>query len=329
MSNVALPSAQEFSLMKEMGRMAVASGLLPAAINTPEKAVIIMMKGRELGIPPMQAFSSIAVINGKPTMSAELMLSMIYRNVPGAIVNYLRSDAQACEIEAQRPGGKSAKFAFTIEDARRANLLGKGPWQTYPSAMLRARTVSAMARAVFPDALSGVVYTPEELGAEVDDEGRVLDQPPMDQAEPEAREVTHADRVDDMIAHAKHEVRNEISRRNFRKNPGDHRIMFGAKYAGKTISEAVERDGHPEFQKWLGVLEEIAQKKGYTSLPPDHQLVADLYALYREDQMKQRHEEIPLTDEEEAQVERMIDEQRMGRVIHYTPEDALRDRNEK
>lgn len=170
-----IPSAQEFATMKELGNMAIKSGLLPTSINTPEKAIIIMLKGRELGIPPMQAFSSIAVINGKPTMSAELMLGMIFKNVPGAVVDFITTSDLKCEIEAKRPNGKKTKFSFTIEDAKRANLTGKGPWVTYPAAMLRARCISAMARAMFPDALSGVVYTPEELGASVDDEGNVLD----------------------------------------------------------------------------------------------------------------------------------------------------------
>jgi len=172
-----MPTVQEFQTMKELGKMAVGSGFLPAGIRNSDQAVIIMLKGRELGIPAMQAFSSIAVINGKPTMSAELMLSMIYRNVPGAVVNFLKTDETTCEISAKRPSGTATTFKFSMEDARRANLTGKGPWVTYPAAMLRARCISSMARAMFPDALSGVVYTAEELGANVDDEGAVIDTP--------------------------------------------------------------------------------------------------------------------------------------------------------
>lgn len=176
-----LPSVQEFQTMKDLGNMAVKSGFLPTSIKTPEQAIIIMLKGRELGIPPMQAFSSIAVVNGKPTMSAELMLSMIYKNVSGAIVDFAKTDNNECVIEAKRPNGKKTKFTFSMEDAKRANLTGKGPWVTYPSAMLRARCISAMARAMFPDALSGVVYTPEELGAQVDEDLNIIDVPTDDQ----------------------------------------------------------------------------------------------------------------------------------------------------
>ena len=182
-----LPEPAEFTMMKEMATMAVKSGLLPVAINSPEKALIIMLKGRELQIPPMQAFSHINVISGKPTMSAELMLAQIYKCVPRAVVNFTSTNEKECVIEAQRPHGMKTKFSFTIEEAQQAGLLSKGPWKQYPSAMLRARCISAMARALFPDALNGVSYTPEELGAdvEIDDSGseNVKDVSPIDKKE--------------------------------------------------------------------------------------------------------------------------------------------------
>lgn len=173
-----MPNQTELSTMKELCSTLVQSGFLPSSIKSPHQALAIMLKGRELNLPPMQSFSSIAIISGKPTMSSELMLSMIYRNCPGAIVNFEVTDATVCKISAKRPNGKATDFSFSMEDAKRAGLAGKGPWATYPAAMLRARCVSAMARAIFPDALSGVVYTPEEMGAEVDEEGQVKDVTP-------------------------------------------------------------------------------------------------------------------------------------------------------
>lgn len=229
----AIPTPQEFQTMKELGQMAIKSGFLPVSVNTPEKAVIIMLKGRELGIPPMHAFSSIAVVNGKPTMSAELMLSMIYRNVPGALVNFLTTNESACMIEAKRPGGKATEFSFTMDDAKRANLAGKGPWQTYPAAMLRARCISAMARAMFPDALSGVVYTPEELGAHVDDDGTVLFI--ENQTESTPRDVSPPQ------SPAKEERSAE---------GGDYVIQFSGKYKNATVRDAVARDGLAKLQSY-------------------------------------------------------------------------------
>jgi hypothetical protein len=50
-----------------------------------------------------------------------------------------------------------------MEDAKVAGLLSKDTWKKYPEAMLRARCVAIVARALFPDAIMGASYTPEEL----------------------------------------------------------------------------------------------------------------------------------------------------------------------
>jgi hypothetical protein len=172
--NSNFPTAQEFQTMKELGAMAVASGFLPASIKTPEQAVVIMLKGRELGIGPMEAFSKISVIQGKPCMDAELMLSMGLKKIPGLVVNVLETTNTNCTIEAKRPGGKLVSLSFNWEDATRAGLTNKDNWKKYPGTMLRWRAISAIAKIVFPDALSGVSHTPDELGAIVDEDGSVV-----------------------------------------------------------------------------------------------------------------------------------------------------------
>lgn len=168
----------------------VASGYLPAHITknaTPEvaiaRALTIATKGRELGIPPLQAFSSIYLVEGKPALAAELMLALIYAKCRGAQVTYLTPPEKANEeatFEFVRPGGKPQVFRFTMEDAKRAGVAGKDNWRKYPAAMLRARCVSAGARAVFPDAIMGC-YTPEELGGPAIIEGEIIeDETPRD-----------------------------------------------------------------------------------------------------------------------------------------------------
>ena len=53
-----------------MAEQLVPTGFLPKAIDTPQKAAAILLKGRELGIAPMAALSGIAIINQKPTVMA-------------------------------------------------------------------------------------------------------------------------------------------------------------------------------------------------------------------------------------------------------------------
>jgi hypothetical protein len=214
-----MPQPTEFELMKQIASVAFNSKLLPTSITTKEAALIIVMKGRELGIPPMNAFSSIAVVNGKPTMSAELMLALIYKNVAGSVVDFIKTTNDECVIEAKRPNGKRTTFSFTMKDAQLAGLNTKTVWKQYPQAMLRARCVSAMARAMFPDALSGVVYTPEELGAVVDDEGQVESIPDVTPAAPIAA-ASLPFPLYDIPEHA-----------------GDYKIKFGKKYIGKALKD--------------------------------------------------------------------------------------------
>jgi hypothetical protein len=165
----AFPTMQEIQTYKELGAIFVQSGFLPVTVKTPVQAITIMAKGKELGLGPMQSFSMISVIQGKPTLSAEGMLAIIYRDMPNAVINFIQSDAKVCVIEAKR-GNNDAfnKFSFTMDEAKVAGLTRNQTWTSYPTAMLRARCISSMARAKFPDCIAGCSYTPEELGGETD-----------------------------------------------------------------------------------------------------------------------------------------------------------------
>ena len=187
------PSESEWAQLQQQAAIVVKTGFLPRAVDTAEKAITIALKGRELGIPPMQAYSHIHIIQGKPTISAELMLSLIYKNCPGAVVNYIENTDKKCVIEATRPAHKATKFSYSIEEAKLAGLLSKDSWKNYPAAMLRARAVSIMARAQFPDAVMGCSYIPEELGADVDHDGEVVTVPAVSvSTQPEAKPAIEA-----------------------------------------------------------------------------------------------------------------------------------------
>lgn len=49
--------------------------------------------------------------------------------------------------------------------------------------MLWARCITIIGRTVFPDCLSGISYTPEELGAEVNEDGEIISIPGDDKKE--------------------------------------------------------------------------------------------------------------------------------------------------
>ncbi len=172
-----LPSENEWKHILSICDIAVRSGMLPNSVKTKEAAAIIALKARELNLPFMVGFSQIFVVSGKPSMSAELIQSLARRNLPGLVINILETSSSKCTVEGLRPerGSKPITISWTIDDARAAGLLSNDPWKKYPSAMLRARAITALLRILCPDSLMGISYTPEELGAEVDEVGSVIE----------------------------------------------------------------------------------------------------------------------------------------------------------
>ena len=172
-----IPSQQEWGFMVAWGRDAIRAGLLPAAIKNAEAAALVILKGRELGIPFMTAVAHIHIINGKPCMSAELLQAMARKNLPGLLINVTNHTSETCTVELTRPekGSKMYPVTWTITDAQNADLLKNPTWKKYPKAMLFSRAVSAGLRVVCPEALMGVSYTPEEMGADVNESGDVIE----------------------------------------------------------------------------------------------------------------------------------------------------------
>jgi hypothetical protein len=201
----ALSVAGSIKPMLEFATHLVRSGFLPTAIKTPEQAVAIILTGNELGIPPMQALRQIHVIQGKPTMSAELMLGFAYSRIPGFVCNITESNAERCIVQITRPNHAPYTHCFTILDAKNMGLTGKDNWNKQPAVMLRWRCISGALKVIAPDAIAGFL-TPEELNPDVVidyETGEVIDQKPASkvavkqevlQAEPEpAREPRSED----------------------------------------------------------------------------------------------------------------------------------------
>lgn len=160
-----LPDKDEWGTIFGMAQQLVPTGFLPKAVDTPQKAAAIMLKGRELGIPPMYALSNIAVIQGKPTANAELMLALVKRAYGRDAIWMEQSTPQVAKI-GYLVHGKPKYYEFTIDMAKKAGLLSNQTWTKYPDAMLRARAISAVCRMEFPEVIGGM-YVPGELGEDV------------------------------------------------------------------------------------------------------------------------------------------------------------------
>ena len=138
--------------------------------KAPDVAVILL-KGSELGIPPMTALAQIHVIEGKPSCSPELMRALAV--MAGHRITFTVLSAETVTIRGVRGDtGDALEITWDMARARGAGLTGKSTWKQYPQAMLAARATSELVRYHFPEL--GIGYIPEELGATVTEAGQVL-----------------------------------------------------------------------------------------------------------------------------------------------------------
>lgn len=131
-----------------------------------------------LGISRIHVLTSIAVINGRPSPSADLMSAMVRQQGHKLRVTGDDTYSEAVLIRSDDPDFEY-KARWDEAKARKAGLWGnKGPWTLYPGAMLRARAISEVVRMGASDVMAGGIYTPEEVGAVVDESGQVVGQQP-------------------------------------------------------------------------------------------------------------------------------------------------------
>jgi hypothetical protein len=165
-------------------RALAASGLLPAAYrDNPANILWAMEYGDMLGLTSMAAITGVHVIEGKPTASAGLISALVRRaghklrvsgNGKRATCQIMRCDDPRHIFEVTWTLRKNAEDNPSAEEAK---LLSKDVWQKYPAAMLKSRAITQCARDACEEALFGLHYTPEELGADVDEDGEPAQQP--------------------------------------------------------------------------------------------------------------------------------------------------------
>jgi hypothetical protein len=140
------------------------SGMFPNLKNEAQ-AFVLILAGAEMGVGAMEAVQGITLIQGKPTMSANLLASLVKRH-PRYDYRVQDHSEKTCRIEFFQDGEPSGVSEFTLEDAKKAGLGGNQTWKKYPSALLFARALTQGVRWYAPDVTSSAAYTPEELGAE-------------------------------------------------------------------------------------------------------------------------------------------------------------------
>jgi hypothetical protein len=142
------------------------------------KAVVKIYAGRELGFGAFSSMTGIYIISGRTSIGANLMASAVKASVKYDYrIRQMDNDACKLEFFERTPKLESLGVStFTLDDARKA---GTKNLDKFPRNMLFARAMSNGVRWYCPDVFNGAaVYTPEELGATINEAGDVIDVTP-------------------------------------------------------------------------------------------------------------------------------------------------------
>src|ERR1700719_3437722 len=168
--------------VRELARLIALAEWAPDAYRDIEgnyvqqKIELAIMHGATVGLGPIAAVQSIAMIDGMPTIWGDGALSLVERS--GLLEDMLEEyeiDAEEgltaiCTMRRRRrPTPIVNRFSMAM--AEQARLLQKeGPWQTYPQRMLRMRARSWTIRDGFADVLRGL-HAREEVNDFIETRG--------------------------------------------------------------------------------------------------------------------------------------------------------------
>ena len=183
---------EEFEVMQRFAKTMVSSGYFSDAKDVAQ-AFVKIQAGKELGIPPFASMTGIHIIQGKPALGANVIATLI-KNDPRYNYRVLEMSDTVCRIQFYESGEPCGVSEFTAADARKA---GTKNMDKFPKNMLFARAISNGAKWYTPGIFGGApVYTPDELGADVDEDGNIVEgsytpnEPTQRQPEPAAAKPT-------------------------------------------------------------------------------------------------------------------------------------------
>lgn len=191
---------------------------------SPGKILLVAETGAMLGLHPMAALQGIDVIEGKATISPQLMTGLLRAaghkvrvkssgTVTGGdykvTVTLIRSDDPDEPFESTWDIDRAVRAglcSYTLDPAtgrwsvRARSQSGKSlPWENYPETMCKWRAIAEVGREGGDDVLKGISYTPEEMGAVVSEDGQIDTTEPVP-SEDWAVSVAAATTKDDLFA---------------------------------------------------------------------------------------------------------------------------------
>lgn len=162
-------------------------GYVQNGIPQPDKVAVAIMQGLEVGLTPMAALQSIAVINGMPSLYGDGLMAVVRASgqledlQEGLDVDPKTGAPMLAWCKVKRRGEATWKErSLTWAECQRAGWAGKdGPWKQVPGRMMTIRVRTWLLRDVFADVLRGLrsVEEVEEM-VDVTEHGSATTAPP-------------------------------------------------------------------------------------------------------------------------------------------------------
>lgn len=147
-----------------LARVMAGSSIVPKEFQgQPANTLIALMFGAEMGMSAAQSLTSIMVVNGRPAVWGDAIVSKV---LASGQLEWFKDgwddDKQAAWFRAKRKGNKEVTERwFSLAEAKAAGLTGKSTWQSYPKRMAFNRARAFCLRDLFSDVIRGVSIVEE------------------------------------------------------------------------------------------------------------------------------------------------------------------------
>jgi hypothetical protein len=155
------PNQQELLVYQVYAKNAFDSQMY-RSVGKESAIMMLLLSGREYGIPPAQALNgAIQIIEGKVELAARTMSGLIRRS--GHQLKITEGPDHCVVWGKRKDTGEEHEVKYTMEMAQRAGLIkDKGAWKKSQEDMLYNRAMSRLARRLFPDVI-GIGYVQGEI----------------------------------------------------------------------------------------------------------------------------------------------------------------------
>ncbi len=159
----------------EYAKALACSSMLPQEYqNKPANVLWAMGYAEMLAMHPMAVMTGMHNMQGKPTASAAF-IGMLVRRAGHRLDVFMEGETAVAELTRADAPDRTFRVEWTMERAHNAKITNKTTWRHFWQSMLKARATTEVSRDNAADALFGILYTPEELGADSTNEDGIPD----------------------------------------------------------------------------------------------------------------------------------------------------------